>query len=1185
MPDPFAIPDPFSRRDPLASIGKIPGLDDGGTARRQRAEHRRPLPPEQSDSFAKQALNSGTSGLSYVLGTLDKPGQAVRGVLAGKGVSSLKHLVPFSDTMGLTTEADHTSGRDITDAYGLTRKGDKGWGSWGAGLAAEIATDPLTYTTFGAKHALTGAGKVAQKAGALKGWSREALLQGFHGTESGVARRRGKTAENIAHMVNQGRRIASPAVESAAAAAGHSVVPNQALSGLVRFKAPFLPSVTLGTGKVGQKVARGLDQTGDFLRFGNPVGRAVGSMFDHKVGGAVEAITQRGWQRYGLPATEAGERAARGQNYELLSHLDPLIRGGAHNESDITNAAIALAEGTPHNFNPTLVADAQPIASHLGSARTRYMDEATKLGLPLRDASDDFAGYVHRESLKAGDARRSLQLGGRRNTNLYPVTSGSNISRQAAFRNVPGGMNRINDWFDRFAGLSSRSEIKTTADTIRRELDDDFLKGGGNILNLNPGRQARFDRQAKVLAHRIGRADPIYRSVPATPDADAIKGLPFFSPDLAATQATREAQHARTVAAARAAFGTIGDVARRGFDPTLGDVAVPTLLKRLGLTTTGGIPIGPALPGVAPAMDPIRGALVQAYRSLARKGAGPVDALVTGHRKDLARAVGQYGVSAQHAEQILKAYAGWRAPEPIKSTVAGLDSLTNAFKSLVYPIWLPSHVRNAFTAGTNNAWNGATLGDHLAQLKIMTGRGGADLSRINPALAGLSSAEQVAAMRRAQYTAAGIFGDHNAANEIAGSARRALENQATGGGPSRFTPFLRGTPSSASHGNIGLDAADLVLKQGLLGSLKATGRTALNAVRDPLAFSPHTWGSGRLSDVFAPLAIKGVNGAGKDALPAVLAGRTAGTHIENFFRGALYNSQVRKEPAPDVAANLIDKIHFNYGNMTGFEKNVMRRVVPFYTFARRNLPLQVETALSRPGVFNAQYRPFNQQSPEDKGFVPEYLRSGVALPTGPEVDGKRQYVSKLGLPGEEAFERIHFKDGLPDLKATAMDYLGQLNPLIKAPLEQLFDTQLHTQRRLSDLKPQGTASAIGGLFGEDNPQLLSQILANSPATRFISSADKLFDDRKGIGAKAANLLTGVRVTDVDTDKQRAVELRTKLEEMMRTQPHLSRYTNFYVKPDEIGNLTREEVEMMRFYSELQERAKEFAKSQRIGIKP
>jgi hypothetical protein len=109
------------------------------------------------------------------------------------------------------------------------------------------------------------------------------------------------------------------------------------------------------------------------------------------------------------------------------------------------------------------------------------------------------------------------------------------------------------------------------------------------------------------------------------------------------------------------------------------------------------------------------------------------------------------------------------------------------------------------------------------------------------------------------------------------------------------------------------------------------------------------------------------------------------------------------------------------------------------------------------------------------------------------------------------------------------------------------------------------------------------VLANSPFTRFVTSADKLIDNRKGWLPKAANVLTGVRVSDVDTEKSRAIELRNTLEEMMQGHSRLSKYTNFYVRPEEAANLTPEEIEMMRVYSELQDRARAHAKQQRLSI--
>ena len=85
-----------------------------------------------------------SEALNYLGSALDKPGRAVRGLLSGNLREGLA-AVPFSDSMGLTDEHQRVSGRDLTDKWGVTRKGDKGWGSWGAGLGTEIALDPLNF--------------------------------------------------------------------------------------------------------------------------------------------------------------------------------------------------------------------------------------------------------------------------------------------------------------------------------------------------------------------------------------------------------------------------------------------------------------------------------------------------------------------------------------------------------------------------------------------------------------------------------------------------------------------------------------------------------------------------------------------------------------------------------------------------------------------------------------------------------------------------------------------------------------------------------------------------------------------------------------------------------------------------------------------------------------------------------
>jgi hypothetical protein len=105
--------------------------------------------------------------LDYIGGSIDKPGRAVRGLLAGKPREGLAAL-PFSDTLGITDENERTSGRDLTDKWGLTQKHDKGWGAWGAGVGTELALDPLNLIPAGMLgHALkdTRFGKAAGSLG------------------------------------------------------------------------------------------------------------------------------------------------------------------------------------------------------------------------------------------------------------------------------------------------------------------------------------------------------------------------------------------------------------------------------------------------------------------------------------------------------------------------------------------------------------------------------------------------------------------------------------------------------------------------------------------------------------------------------------------------------------------------------------------------------------------------------------------------------------------------------------------------------------------------------------------------------------------------------------------------------------------------------------------------------------
>ena len=108
-------------------------------------------------------LDDLLGALSYVGDAIDKPGRAVRGLLAGRPEEAAA-AIPFSDSLGLTQKSNATSGNDLLRALGV----DAGDGLLGdaAGFATEIATDPLALLGAGAGLRLGGA---AERAAVARG--------------------------------------------------------------------------------------------------------------------------------------------------------------------------------------------------------------------------------------------------------------------------------------------------------------------------------------------------------------------------------------------------------------------------------------------------------------------------------------------------------------------------------------------------------------------------------------------------------------------------------------------------------------------------------------------------------------------------------------------------------------------------------------------------------------------------------------------------------------------------------------------------------------------------------------------------------------------------------------------------------------------------------------------------------
>lgn len=305
--------------------------------------------------------------------------------------------------------------------------------------------------------------------------------------------------------------------------------------------------------------------------------------------------------------------------------------------------------------------------------------------------------------------------------------------------------------------------------------------------------------------------------------------------------------------------------------------------------------------------------------------------------------------------------------------------------------------------------------------------------------------------------------------------------------------------------------------------------------------------------------------------------RAIGDFIESNQKGMAISTALRKGHTLDEAFDLAEKAGFDYNKMTGFERSVMKRLIPFYAFAKNNAKLQVGTMIHNPERILNQVKVASALSnaigekvtEEDIKGLPDWALAGLGFKI---KDGK--YVSSLGLPVEEFIGRLN---------NPIMSTLSSLNPMVKYPLESKLGFDFFREQKIVDIDKVAPASGellmklkeegklpkiIDDAINIDryvspydgktkytmSPKAL-HILRNIPTARLQNTLEKMFDKDLDKVNKFMAFFTGGKVYDINEETQaffKERDLKTDMQAYLQDKGIGETFENFYIKKEELA---------------------------------
>jgi hypothetical protein len=213
------------------------------------------------------------------------------------------------------------------------------------------------------------------------------------------------------------------------------------------------------------------------------------------------------------------------------------------------------------------------------------------------------------------------------------------------------------------------------------------------------------------------------------------------------------------------------------------------------------------------------------------------------------------------------------------------------------------------------------------------------------------------------------------------------------------------------------------------------------------------------------------------------ANMNIGSALDREMKWGMIIGELKEGKTIDAAIESTKDALFNYGKLTEFERAVMRRLIPFYTFARKNAELQIKTLATSPGVIANQVKGIGAAgeaigdpiSQEDMEGLPQFVLDSFGIKGGSHFTneyGQPTYFTGFGLPIEEFLG--HFKGDNGIVRNAIADILTISNPIIKAPLESTLNQDFFRGRPITELDNASSAKWMVDVMDFMSPKVAEQ---------------------------------------------------------------------------------------------------------------